>query len=124
MKRSTDRILTTHVGSLPRPQEVVDVLFAQDRGEGYHATTFEDLIARGVHDAVRHQAEAHVDVMSDGEMSKISYAISATGSPGLSPGGAARDPAGSGRVPGIPRPTGQDGSVTSIFGRYARPDPD
>ena len=35
MKLSTDRILTTHVGSLPRPQEVVDYLFAQDRGENY-----------------------------------------------------------------------------------------
>lgn len=46
----------------------------RDRGEGYHATTFEDVIARGVHDAVRHQAESRVDVMSDGEMSKISYA--------------------------------------------------
>src|ERR1700675_2499138 len=74
MKLSTDRILTTHVGSLPRPQDVVDVLFAQDKGEGYYPAKFEDVIARGVRDAVSHQAESRVDVMSDGEMSKISYA--------------------------------------------------
>ena len=74
MKMSTDRILTTHVGSLPRPQDVVDVLFAQDRGEGSEAGNFEEVIAKGVRDAVNRQAESSVDVMSDGEMSKISYA--------------------------------------------------
>jgi len=50
------------------------VLFAQDKGEGFDAAKFENVIARGVRDAVDHQAESRVDVMSDGEMSKISYA--------------------------------------------------
>jgi 5-methyltetrahydropteroyltriglutamate--homocysteine methyltransferase len=74
MKRSTDRILTTHVGSLPRPQDVVDLLFAQDRGEPVDAAQFEATMKRAVDDAVSKQAEAGLDIVSDGEMSKISYA--------------------------------------------------
>src|SRR5580692_8535399 len=74
MKLSTDRILTTHVGSLPRPQEVVDYLFAQDRGENYDPVKFDQTIRSGVLDALRKQVEAGVDVVSDGEMGKISYA--------------------------------------------------
>jgi 5-methyltetrahydropteroyltriglutamate--homocysteine methyltransferase len=74
MKLSTDRILTTHVGSLPRPQTVVDVLFAQDRGDGLDPSRFEDAVSAGVREAVSLQAESRVDIMSDGEMSKISYA--------------------------------------------------
>ena len=74
MKRSTDRILTTHVGSLPRPQEVVDLLFAQDRGENYDAAQFDEVMRRAVADVVSRQSEAGIDVVSDGEMSKISYA--------------------------------------------------
>jgi 5-methyltetrahydropteroyltriglutamate--homocysteine methyltransferase len=74
MKLSTDRILTTHVGSLPRPQEVVDLLFAQDRGESFDAEHFEDAMRRSVRDAVKRQSESGIDIVSDGEMSKISYA--------------------------------------------------
>jgi 5-methyltetrahydropteroyltriglutamate--homocysteine methyltransferase len=74
MKLSTERILTTHVGSLPRPQDVVDLLFAQDRGEPYDAGTFDKTVQRGVDDIVKRQAEVGVDVVSDGEMGKISYA--------------------------------------------------
>ena len=74
MKRSTDRILTTHVGSLPRPQNVVDLLFAQDRGEPVDAAHFEAAMKRAVNDTVSQQAEAGLDIVSDGEMSKISYA--------------------------------------------------
>jgi len=74
MRLSTDRILTTHVGSLPRSQEVVDLLFAQDRGDPYDAQKFEDAMRRGVEDVVKRQVEAGVDVVSDGETSKISYA--------------------------------------------------
>jgi 5-methyltetrahydropteroyltriglutamate--homocysteine methyltransferase len=74
MKLSTDRILTTHVGSLPRPQEVVDVLFAQDRGDAYDAPAFDEALQRAVADRVSRQCEAGIDVVSDGEMSKISYA--------------------------------------------------
>ncbi len=74
MKRSTDRILTTHVGSLPRPQEVVDLLFAQDRGEAVDPGNFDGVMRRAVADALQRQAEAGIDIVSDGEMSKISYA--------------------------------------------------
>jgi 5-methyltetrahydropteroyltriglutamate--homocysteine methyltransferase len=74
MKLNTDRILTTHVGSLPRPQEVVDLLFAQDRGEAYDPVKFEEVMRRAVNDTVRRQSEAGIDIASDGEMSKISYA--------------------------------------------------
>src|ERR1700744_2941196 len=74
MQLSTDRILTTHVGSLPRPQDVVDVLFAQDRGEAVDAAHFEDVVAKAVAEVVRLQVESGIDIVSDGEMSKISYA--------------------------------------------------
>jgi 5-methyltetrahydropteroyltriglutamate--homocysteine methyltransferase len=74
MKLSTDRILTTHVGSLPRPEQAVDLLFAQDRGEDYDAAKFEQVMRRAVSDAVDRQDEAGIDIVSDGEMSKISYA--------------------------------------------------
>jgi 5-methyltetrahydropteroyltriglutamate--homocysteine methyltransferase len=74
MKLSTDRILTTHVGSLPRPQEVVDLLFAQDRDEDIDESQFNEVMRRAVADIVRRQSEAGVDIASDGETSKISYA--------------------------------------------------
>lgn len=74
MKRSIDRILTTHVGSLPRPQEVVDLLFAQDRGNDYDQAQFDETMRRAVADVVKRQCESGIDIVSDGEMSKISYA--------------------------------------------------
>ena len=74
MRVSSDRILTTHVGSLPRPQDVVDFLFAQDKGEAYDEGKFEDVMQRGVADAVNHQVEAGIDIVNDGEMAKIGYA--------------------------------------------------
>jgi 5-methyltetrahydropteroyltriglutamate--homocysteine methyltransferase len=74
MKLSTDRILTTHVGSLPRPQEVVDLLFAQDRDDEIDESQFNEVMRRAVADVVRRQSEAGVDIASDGETSKISYA--------------------------------------------------
>ncbi|MGC2334138.1 MAG: cobalamin-independent methionine synthase II family protein [Candidatus Acidiferrales bacterium] len=74
MKTSTDRILTTHVGSLPRPQDVVDLLFAQDRGEPIDEAKFEETMRRAVADTMKKQEECGVDIVSDGETSKISYA--------------------------------------------------
>jgi 5-methyltetrahydropteroyltriglutamate--homocysteine methyltransferase len=74
MKHSTDRILTTHVGSLTRPQLVVDMLFAQDRGELTDQAAFDETMRQAVADVVQKQAEIGIDVASDGEMSKISYA--------------------------------------------------
>jgi 5-methyltetrahydropteroyltriglutamate--homocysteine methyltransferase len=74
MKTSTDRILTTHVGSLPRPQDVVDLLFAQDRGEPVDQALFDATMKRGVADVIAKQQQSGVDIVSDGETSKISYA--------------------------------------------------
>ena len=68
------RILTTHVGSLPRPERVVTQLFAQDSGMDYVEADFDAIMAAEVADVVRKQAASSVDVVSDGEMSKISYA--------------------------------------------------
>lgn len=71
---TTDRILTTHVGSLPRPQEVVDQLFAEDQGALLDRAVYARVMREAVASVVRKQVEAGVDVVSDGEMSKISYA--------------------------------------------------
>ncbi|MBW4051485.1 MAG: cobalamin-independent methionine synthase II family protein [Proteobacteria bacterium] len=73
MRRSTDRILTTHVGSLPRTQAVTDVLFARAAGEP-DGPGAAGTIASAVKDVVRRQVEVGIDIVSDGEMSKISYA--------------------------------------------------
>jgi 5-methyltetrahydropteroyltriglutamate--homocysteine methyltransferase len=74
MKLSTDRILTSHVGSLPRSQEVVDFLFTQDRGEPYDQAAFDAAMQHGVEEVVARQAQCGIDIVSDGETSKISYA--------------------------------------------------
>ena len=74
MKSSADRILTTHVGSLPRESPVVDLLFRREQGEPYDKSEFEEIVARAVDDAVRLQVEIGLDVVSDGETSKIGYA--------------------------------------------------
>ncbi len=68
------RIATTHVGSLPRPQSVVDVVFAEDRGEAVDRAEYDRVIGDAVRDRVRHQVQAGIDWVSDGEMSKIGYA--------------------------------------------------
>ncbi len=68
------RILTTHVGSLPRPQDVVDIVFGEDRGDDVDRNRYEAVIRAAVSDRVNHQVEAGIDLVSDGEMSKIGYA--------------------------------------------------
>jgi 5-methyltetrahydropteroyltriglutamate--homocysteine methyltransferase len=68
------RIPTTHVGSLPRPQEVVDLVFAEDRDEAVDPAHYDRVIGAAVQDRVQRQAEAGIDFVSDGEMSKIGYA--------------------------------------------------
>lgn len=74
MKTSSERILTTHVGSMPRPQYVVDQLFAQDADEAYDQAEFDRVMRRAVGEVAAKQVDAGVDIISDGEMSKISYA--------------------------------------------------
>ena len=70
----TDRILTTHVGSLPRSAAVTDLVFATERGDPVDAAQFDAVIGAAVDDAVARQVAAGIDLVSDGEMSKISYA--------------------------------------------------
>ena len=67
-------LLATHVGSLPRSQAVVDHLFARERGEAYDQTAFDACMAAAVLDLVGRQKAAGIDIVSDGETSKISYA--------------------------------------------------
>ena len=67
-------LLTTHVGSLPRSQAVVDFLFAREKGEKFDQTAFDVCMADAVMELVRRQKEVGVDIVSDGETSKISYA--------------------------------------------------
>jgi 5-methyltetrahydropteroyltriglutamate--homocysteine methyltransferase len=74
MRTSTDRILTTHVGSLPRSQAVTDVLFGREHNTITDAAAAGKVIADAVEAVVQRQVAAGVDVVSDGEMSKISYA--------------------------------------------------
>lgn len=68
------RILTTHVGSLPRTQEVVDLIFARERGDAYDRDDFDRVMTTACRETVRRQVESGVDIVSDGETSKISYA--------------------------------------------------
>lgn len=72
--KNTNRILTTLVGSLPRPEAVVEQLFAQDSGLNYNEQQFDKLMQAEVLNVVTKQKDSGVDVVSDGEMSKISYA--------------------------------------------------
>ena len=74
MQRSQDRILTTHVGSLPRPQSVVEFLIKKDHHEPYDAVAFDAAIAAAVEEIVAKQRAVGIDVVSDGEMSKVGYA--------------------------------------------------
>ncbi len=67
-------LLATHVGSLPRSQAVVDFLFARERGEGFDQAAFDACMADAVMELVRRQKEVGIDIVSDGETSKISYA--------------------------------------------------
>jgi 5-methyltetrahydropteroyltriglutamate--homocysteine methyltransferase len=70
MKQSTDRILTTHVGSLIRPQALQDILRAKQGGQSYDHAAYENCLKQSVADVVRRQAEIGVDVVSDGEFGK------------------------------------------------------
>jgi 5-methyltetrahydropteroyltriglutamate--homocysteine methyltransferase len=73
MKRSTDRILTTHTGSLPRPADLAVTLEALDAGTAVDPAAFQDRVRRAVADIVRMQVAAGIDVVSDGEQGKVGY---------------------------------------------------
>lgn len=111
-------ILTTHVGSLPRTQEVVDFIFARERGEDYDLAAFDAAMAQAVDDTVAKQVAAGVDIVSDGETSKISYATYVkdryTGFSGDSPRNA---PADLKQFPSFLKRLANDGGTP----KYARP---
>jgi len=73
MKRSTRRILTTHTGSLPRPQDLLAIMTAKEAGEPYDRDVLDASVRSAVSAIVGRQAEAGVDVINDGEMSKPGY---------------------------------------------------
>ncbi len=74
MKRSNERILTTHTGSLPRPDDLMASLRAKEAGEAYDGARLAAQVKSAVAEAVRMQAAAGIDIVNDGEMSKPSYA--------------------------------------------------
>src|ERR1051325_3740632 len=73
MKLSTDRILTTHTGSLPRAQDLTTTLEALDSGSMPDPAAFDARVRRAVADIVRRQLEAGVDIVNDGEQGKVGY---------------------------------------------------
>jgi len=70
MKRSTDRILTTHVGSLIRPPRLQELLRARQKGDGFDQTSYDQCLTQSVADVVQAQADTGIDVVSDGEFGK------------------------------------------------------
>ena len=74
MERSTDRFLTTHTGSLPRPDDLIRMMYAKEEGVPVDAEALSRRVAAAVDEAVGKQADAGVDIVNDGEMSKPSYA--------------------------------------------------
>ncbi len=112
------KILVTHVGSLPRSQNIVDFLFARERGELFDQTAFDDAMASAVDETVLKQVKAGVSIVCDGETSKISYATYVkdryTGFSGDSPRNA---PADLKLFPSFMQRLSQDGGTPT----YARP---
>ena len=112
------RIPTTHVGSLPRTRKVVDFIFARERSEPYSEAEFDAAMTEAVSETVKKQVEAGIDIVSDGETSKISYATYVkdryTGFDGDSPRNA---PADLKLFPGFLERLANDGGTP----QYARP---
>ncbi|MBW4710361.1 cobalamin-independent methionine synthase II family protein [Roseobacter sp. YSTF-M11] len=109
---------TTHVGSLPRSQKVVDFIFAREREEPYDKAAFDTAMSEAVSDTVARQVAAGIGIVSDGETSKISYATYVkdryTGFSGDSPRNA---PADLRKFPSFLKRLAEDGGTP----KYARP---
>ena len=112
------KIKVTHVGSLPRTQNVVDLIFARENDEKFDQSIFDQTMANAVSETVQKQVKANVDIVSDGETSKISYATYVkdryTGFSGDSPRNA---PADLQMFPGFLKRLADDGGTP----QYARP---
>src|SRR5271168_4853024 len=74
MPRSVDRFLTTHTGSLPRPDDLIEVMYAKEEGKPVDGEALAQRIRSSVAEVVGKQRKAGVDIVNDGEMSKPSYA--------------------------------------------------
>ena len=79
MRTSTDRILTTHTGSLPRPADLVDSLNAKELGQSYSPEVLGQRVSRAITEIVQRQAQLGLDVINDGEHSKVSWMAYARG---------------------------------------------
>jgi len=116
MRLSTDRILTSHVGSLPRPDALSDLLLRREFGEHVDVEVFSNEVLSAVKQAVARQVEAGVDIVSDGEMSKIGYATyikdRCSGFSGDSP---RNPPADLARYPAFMQRTAEQGQAPSIL---------
>ncbi len=112
------KVLTTHTGSLPRTQEVVDFIFARENGAAYDQAAFDAAMTAAVSETVKKQVDAGIDIVSDGETSKISYATYVkdryTGFDGDSPRNA---PADLKQFPSFLKRLADDGGTP----QYARP---
>jgi 5-methyltetrahydropteroyltriglutamate--homocysteine methyltransferase len=73
MKHSDGRILTTHTGSLARPQRLLDLMKAKESGLEYDPAAYEQAVRDAVHEAVHKQAECGIDIVNDGEQSKVGF---------------------------------------------------
>jgi 5-methyltetrahydropteroyltriglutamate--homocysteine methyltransferase len=73
MKRSDERILTSHTGSLPRPAELTELVFRKQEGQSVPADEFEAAVVAATDDVVKRQIDAGIDIVSDGEMGKPGF---------------------------------------------------
>src|SRR5438477_2665191 len=73
MRRSTEAILTTHTGSLPRPDDLVDLLYARENEQPLDEDALSQRVRAAVEECVQQQLAVGIDVVDDGEMSKVSY---------------------------------------------------
>jgi 5-methyltetrahydropteroyltriglutamate--homocysteine methyltransferase len=74
MKRSTERFLTTHTGSLPRPDDLIRMMYAKEEGVPVDRAALAERVRQAVAEVVKKQADTGIDIVNDGEMSKPSYA--------------------------------------------------
>jgi 5-methyltetrahydropteroyltriglutamate--homocysteine methyltransferase len=76
LQHSNDRILTTHVGSLPRPKALLDLMKAKATGVAYDAVAYDAAVRAAVAGCVRQQADSGIDILTDGEQSNLQSAPS------------------------------------------------
>ena len=113
---SVDRIATTHVGSLPRSDMVSDVVLAIEQGAAVSDELFDAVISDAVDVAVATQKKIGIDIVSDGEFSKATYASYVQHRlTGFSGNSALVDSRGSGRVPGRSREVGEPTGAGNAF---------